>query len=122
MKVAFASFKKKMDMQNVYNHAAGALTKGETYVDIADSLNIPDRVFVVPMLLAAFDKAVQAGTIISWQPDSAGLETHADFEHIETETEKEAIKAGLPKPRAAKNWDDIAKQAGVRKSSACTIS
>lgn len=41
------------------------MANDETYVDIADALNVPDRVFTIPTLLKAFDDMVAKGMFLA---------------------------------------------------------
>jgi len=125
-------------IQNLHDSMAPQIASGASYADLADNINIPDRVFLIPMLIAAFDKSIAEKKIKGWVPpikdgqeQTAGTAAAtAPLGHYADHTSGEEDKAqqdlmndgGSPVYRA-KGWNDIAKQAGVgnKKSSACNI-
>ena len=57
--VATALVSSKMKgIQNLHDSMAPQIASGASYADLADNINIPDRVFLIPMLIAAFDKSI----------------------------------------------------------------
>lgn len=135
--VAAALVSSKMKgIQNLHDNMAPQIASGASYADLADSINIPDRVFLIPMLIAAFDKSIADKKIKAWVPPvkegeemNGGVQPlghYADHDHgagdAAERVEEMEDDGGSPMYRA-KGWNDIAKQAGVgnKRSSACTI-
>lgn len=137
--VATALVSSKMKgIQNLHDSMAPQIASGASYADLADNINIPDRVFLIPMLIAAFDKSIAEKKIKAWVPPvqegqeqngttvaaAAPLGHYADHAHgADNTVEQELIDDGGSPIYRAKGWNDIAKQAGVgnKKSSACNI-
>eukprot|EP00041_Stephanoeca_diplocostata_P004352 m.43924 g.43924 ORF g.43924 m.43924 type:complete len:275 (-) comp15063_c0_seq2:137-961(-) len=143
--IAKACAKAKFEsVQQLYESIAARMANDETYVDIADALNVPDRVFTIPTLLKAFDDMVAKGELKRWQPDvsqdaetsSAPLSVMGEFRpstpQVAEHSRRENVSRGgtlsniderAQVPKRQKSWRQIKTQAGIKeqKSSTCAL-
>jgi len=137
---AFAVAKIK-GIQYLYDMMAPDILIGATYTELADKINISERVYLIPMLLRAFDDAVGNGTLKPWtgpvgsdaDKQGAGHDAEnrpklAEYMDVSIQEEKDDADSDSEPSVAhqkAKGWNELKHQAGVQegkqKSSACTI-
>lgn len=129
-------------VQQLYDRIAEDTAYGKSYVEIADRLQMPDRVFLIPNLIKGFDSLLADGTMSAWAPPvaeqgHAAKQPVGDMAHADVRRESAPSPVGpdpnMPDNGAApsatprsQNWDELlsdsrSKTKKKQKSAACTI-